>query len=323
MYGRAPGDDLVDPNEALDQLDDTNREILMSAYRAAMAGKRPQSCEIVTRLPDGAVSYRRIRIVPMLGADGEIRSLMGTEQDITAEKVHQQLRDEVAHMSRVEAMNVMAATIAHELAQPLTAASNYISAVRISLRQRPEMDQSMLSLLVKAGEQIRLTSKIMERARDMVANGTAGEHSALLAEIVDDAIALVKMVNRDKIVALIERLDPDLRRVAADKVQVQQVLLNLLRNACEAAATHSMPRVTVSSRRDASGMVLICVEDNGPGIPPEMGDIFSPFASSKSAGMGLGLSICRAIVDSYGGRIWCDADRKIGAAICFTLPSLD
>ncbi|MET0310345.1 MAG: ATP-binding protein [Sphingomonas sp.] len=323
MYGRDPGDDIVDPGEALDQLDETNREILMSAYRAAMRDKRPQSCEIVTHLPNGTVSYRRIRIVPVLGHDGEVRTLMGTEQDITSEKVHQQLRDEVAHMSRVEAINVMASTMAHELSQPLTAASNYVAAVRIAASQRADADPATIALLVKAGEQIGLTSKIMERARDMVANGTAGEHSALLAEIVEDAIALVKVVDRDGAAALVERLDPDIHRVAADKVQIQQVLLNLLRNGCEAAAGHDTPEVIVSSRREADGMVLICVEDNGPGIPPEIGDIFSPFASSKAHGLGLGLSICRAIVDSYGGHIWCEQGRTTGAAVCFTLPSLD
>jgi two-component system sensor kinase FixL len=322
MYGRDPGDDIVDPAEALAHLDDVNRAILLAAFRAAVDGKRPESCEVVAHMDDDTVSYRRIRIVPMFGPDGVVRTLMGTEQDITAEKVHQQLRDEVAHMSRVEAMNVMAATIAHELAQPLTAASNYVAAVRISARQRADADPAMIALLVKAGEQIGLTSKIMERARDMVANGTAGEHRAVLAEIVEDAIALVKIANRDYAAALSEQLDPEVRLVAADKVQIQQVLLNLLRNACEAATSHDTPRVTVSSRR-YGGMVLISVEDNGPGIPGELGDVFSPFASSKDGGLGLGLSICRAIVDSYGGRIWSEPGRATGAAVCFTLPSLD
>jgi C4-dicarboxylate-specific signal transduction histidine kinase len=323
MYGRAPGDDMVGPGEALAHLDEPNREILEAAFRVAIEGRRPESCEIVTHMPAGAISYRRIRIVPLFGPDGAVHTLMGTEQDITAEKVHQQLRDEVAHMSRVEAMNVMAATIAHELAQPLAAASNYVAAVRIAARERPDADPAMIALLVKAGEQIGLTSKIMERARDMVANGTAGEHSAVLAEIVDDAIALVKIANRDCAAALSEQLDPEVRLVAADKVQIQQVLLNLLRNACEAASTQEAPRVVVSSRREANGMVLICVEDNGPGISHTLGDVFSPFSSTKEGGLGLGLSICRAIVDSYGGRIWSEPGRAVGAAVCFTLPSLD
>ncbi|WP_213982622.1 ATP-binding protein [Sphingomonas sp. dw_22] len=323
MYGRDPSDDLVGPDEALAHLDEANREILLAAFNAAVDGKRPESCEVVARMPDGGISYRRVRIVPQLTPEGEVRTLLGTEQNVTSEKINQQLRDEVAHMSRVEAMNVMAATIAHELSQPLTAASNYVAAVRLAARQRADADPAMLALLAKASEQIGLTSKIMARARDMVANGTAGEHSALLSEIVEDAIALVKVVNGDNAATLIERLDPDVPRVAADKVQIQQVLLNLLRNACEAAAGRDAPQVVVSSRREANNMVRICVEDNGPGIAADLGDIFSPFASSKRAGLGLGLSICRAIVDSYGGRIWSEAGRPVGAAVCFTLPALD
>lgn len=323
MYGRDPGDDLVGPEEALAHLDAPNREILLAAFNAAVEGKCPEGCEVVAHMPDGAVSYRRVRIVPLLTPDGEVRTVVGIEQDIASEKLNQQLRDQIAHMSRVEAMSVMASTIAHELNQPLTAASNYVAAARIAMRQRADADPAMLALLVKAGEQIGLTAKIMARARDMVANGTAGEHSALLAEIVEDAVALVQVVNPDSPVTLVERLDPDAPRVAADKVQIQQVLLNLLRNACEAAAGREAPRVTVSSRREANGMVRICVEDNGPGIPAELGDIFSPFASSKRAGLGLGLSICRAIVDSYGGRIWSDTSGTAGAAVCFTLPALD
>jgi len=323
MYGRAPGDDLVGPGEALAHLDEANRAIVLAAFRDAIDGRRPESCEVVTRMAGGAISYRRIRIVPLFGPDGDVHTLMGTEQDITAEKVHQQLRDEVAHMARVEAVNVMASTIAHELSQPLTAASNYVAAVRLATRQRPDADPAILALLVKAGEQIGLTSKIMERARDMVANGTAGENRAPLAEIVADAIALVKVANRDCAAMLSEQLDPTAPMVAADKVQIQQVLLNLLRNACDAAATQDTPRVVVSSRHAENGMVLICVEDNGPGISGALGDIFSPFASSKEGGLGLGLSICRAIVESYGGRIWSEPGRLSGAAVCFTLPACE
>lgn len=319
MYGRGPGDNVVPAREAYAQHGPEARDRIRAAVVEVLRTRSPQRCEFEVRLPGGGIAYRRVMMAPVVGENGEVRSLRGTEQDITSEKIHEQLRDEVAHMSRVEAVNVMAATIAHELAQPLSAASNYAAAAALAAQSRAEDRHELPGLLDQAIRQIGVTGQIIARARDMMANGPSADGVALLAEVVEDAIALVRVANRECTAALSAKLDPRLGTVAADRIQVQQVLLNLLRNACQATADITDPRVVVTSRLDAGGMVLVCVEDNGRGITPGVGDIFSPFVTG-TRGLGVGLSICRAIVQSYGGRIWSERGRFGGAAMCFTLP---
>lgn len=314
MYDRAPADDMVDGRAALAMLSSPDRRRLLDAVRAAIGTRRPQSCEVTARTGRRHSSHRRIRIVPIVAADGAIGSLMGTDQDINAEKAHAALREEIAHGARVQAMNIMAATIAHEIAQPLTAASNYIAAARLGEGRQD-------ALLDKARAQISLAHGIMQRARDMAANRRAGG-AARIAEAVDDAVSLLRASLPDCSAEFSVDLDADAAWVAADKVQVQQVLLNLLRNAAQAIEGIANAQIAVTSTLQADGMVLLTVADNGPGIrTPE--NLFQPFASTRPAsGLGLGLSICRTIVESYGGRIYADSSTLRGARLCFTLPGL-
>ncbi|WP_404339767.1 ATP-binding protein [Sphingomonas sp. MMS12-HWE2-04] len=320
MYGRDLDDNVLSSSDAYALHGAETSDRLRAAVVAVLRTRLPQSCEFIVHLPGGGISYRRVVMAPVDGEAGEVRLLRGTEQDITREKLHEQLRDEVAHMARVEAVNVMAATIAHELAQPLSAASNYAAAAALAAQSSAQGEKDEVpGLLDQAIRQIGVTGQIIQRARDMMANSPALDGSAVLSEVVEDAIALVRVANRDCTASLTAQLDPRLSQVGADRIQVQQVLLNLLRNACQATATIADARVVVTSGLDGHGMVRLCVEDNGPGIAPGVGDIFSPFVTG-TRGLGVGLSICRAIVQSYGGRIWSERSRFGGAAMCFTLP---
>lgn len=314
MYDRAPDDDMVDGRAALAILPSSDRRRLLAAVRAAIVTRRPQSCDVTARTGRRHRSHRRIRIVPIEAANGAIGSLIGTDQDINAERAHAALREEIAHGARVQAMNIMAATIAHEIAQPLTAASNYVAAARLGEGRQED-------LLDKARAQIGLAHGIMQRARDMAANRSAGG-AARIAEAVDDALALLRASVPDCTASIGVDLDAAAAWVAADKVQVQQVLLNLLRNAAQAVDGRAGAQIRVASALQADGMVLLTVTDNGPGIrTPE--DLFQPFVSTRPAsGLGLGLSICRTIVESYGGRIYADGSLLRGARLCFTLPGL-
>ncbi|MHA6718778.1 sensor histidine kinase [Sphingomonas sp. RS6] len=316
MHGRDPADDLMPARAALRLVERGDRGRLLAAVRDAIVTRTPQSCDIQMCSGDRAVSHRRVRIVAT--GTGAALSLIGTEQDINAEKAHAALRDEVAHGARIEAMNLMAATIAHELAQPLTAASNYIAAARFAGTTNIEL---MRDLLGKARAQIGLTHRIVERARDMAAN-RRGESAAQVAEVVEEAVALLRIATPGCAVAFAFDLDPAAPWLAADKVQVQQVLLNLLRNAVQAVSGRLDGEVVVASRLQPDGMVQLSVSDNGPGLPADAPDIFSPFiSSSRAGGLGLGLSICRAIVESYGGQIQA-APTNEGARISFSLPLL-
>lgn len=323
MHGRAPDEDVLSAEEALAYHDGPGRKALLRALQTAIAAKQPQQCEVNATMGDGRVAQLRIRMSPVVDPDGSVRTVLGTEQDITTERRHEQLRAEVAHIARVEAVNVMAATIAHELSQPLTAARNYLSAAShlAEQTQLSLLDQERLAVLLgQANRQIGLAGKIMSRARDMVSDRGSSEMGSL-EDIVEEAIALSKVADPAAARARITvQLQPDTGHVAADKVQIQQVLLNLIRNAAQAVAGAEDPRIIVSSRREQAGMVLVTVADNGNGLPADVGDIFAPLGATARNGLGIGLSICRTIVDSYGGRIWSDASPLGGAAICFTLP---
>ncbi|PSJ43176.1 ATP-binding protein [Allosphingosinicella deserti] len=321
MYGRPPGDHQLTLDAVLAYVDESCRDGFSGALAATIRLAEAHQCEIlVWPIPDRP-SNRRLVFSPVLSDEGLVSAIIGTDQDVTDEKVHEQLREEVAHMARVDAINTMAATIAHELAQPLTAAANYLLGAKAYARRRAPGDEELIrDALDEVEEQIMLTRDIMRRARDMIARKPRGDDVAYLPDVVRDAISLVRMANGIERVDIVHRLGADACWIAADKIQLQQVLMNLLRNACEAAATARAPHVAVSSERLSDGTIKVCVEDNGPGVPADLLEIFAPLSSNKREGLGLGLSISRAIVHNFGGRIWIDQSRAEGALLCFTLP---
>lgn len=324
MYGRDPLDNVLTCEEVLAYFDPVSRQSYRTGLAETARTGEPRQCELLAVPDGGSPSTHRLIFSPVTDAEGRVCEIVGTDQDITAEKVHEQLRDEVAHIARVDAINTMAATIAHELAQPLTAAANYLLGAKAYARRKaPGDDSRVQAALDEVEEQIILTRDIIGRARDMVARGAAGGESACLPEVVRDAVSLMRMAGAREDVVILTRIADDAAWVAADRIQLQQVLMNLLRNACEAARHSPEPRVVVAGERIEGDQVKVCVEDNGPGMPEELEDVFSPFASTKSEGLGLGLSISRSIVHAYGGRIWIDRSHRQGAAICFTLPAAD
>ncbi|MGK6354477.1 ATP-binding protein [Sphingomonas sp. DT-207] len=330
MFGRDPADNVLSRDEALAYLDPTGRAELLAMIDAVCETREARECEVTVRESGcegigceggGRESCHRIRVMPLRAAGGPAPGLFATVQDITAEKRHERLRDEVAQIARVEAMNMVGATAVHELSQPLTAASNYVAAAHaLAVRQAPGDAVLVVGRLEEAGRHIGFTRNIVQRVRDMVSDRTDMVPGASVRDIVQDAIALVWLAAPGWKGEIAQRLGVVESRVAADQIQVQQVLLNLLRNACQAAAHTGAPQIVLSSALHCGESILFAVEDNGPGIAPELGDIFSPFASSKRDGLGLGLAVSRAIVQSYGGRMWVDHAHAPGARICFTLP---
>ena len=155
----------------------------------------------------------------------------------------------------------------------------------------------------------------------MVSNQPKTATSVSLARAIDDATALIAVPRLFPRLTLEKDIAPDARTVKVDRIQLQQVLMNLIRNAGDATAGRSTPEIVISSRRDETGNVLVCVADNGAGFSQAADDRFSPFASSKNMGLGLGLSISRTIVEAHGGRIWIEDGEREGARICFTLPA--
>jgi signal transduction histidine kinase len=320
MYGRDPGDPPLSEEQALAYFDADDRETLEHAIAEAIRTNAPQICEVVARADRGETSVRRISLMAV--GEGDCPKIIGTDQDVSDEKIHEQIRDEMAHLSRIEAMNMMAMTVAHELAQPLTAAANYVSGAKIyARRRRPEDFDALAEALVLVEQQIGLAGDIMRRAREMVARKPKGSRCAFLPDAVEDAITLVRIANDQAELDIVFECDDEAPFVAADKVQLQQVLMNLLRNAAEATAGQAQARIAVKARRIHDGSILVCVEDNGPGITDDLASIFAPFKTGKARGLGLGLSISRTIIQSFRGRMWVNRSPEGGAAISFTLPA--
>ncbi len=248
---------------------------------------------------------------------GFVRDL--TERQQTRARL-QELQDELLHVSRLRSMGEMAAAIAHELNQPLTASANYVAAaMRLIDGPQPDLAHIRQALALASAQTMR-SGEIIRRLRAFVERGETARRPERLDTLVEEASALALVGLGDRGVTVKFARDPDLPPVIADRVQVQQVLLNLLRNAVEAMDASPVRELTLGTARWDS-MVAVSVADTGSGIPAAIAaQLFQPFVSTKSAGMGIGLSVCRAIVEAHGGRLWVEPNPGGGSVFRFTLP---
>jgi len=232
----------------------------------------------------------------------------------------EQLQSELIHVSRLNTMGQTASILAHEMKQPLTATGNYLRGAR-RLLEAPEAPApgKIVEILGKAGAQVERATQIVGRLRSLVDKGETERASEDVRATVEEAISLTGPDRGE--VSLRRQIEPDLPPALIDKVQIQQVLINLMRNAGEAMQGNPRREITVSARH-AESMIEIAVADTGPGLAPQVAErLFQPFVSTKRDGMGVGLSICRTIVESHGGRIWTDTAPEGGAVFRFTLPA--
>ena len=249
---------------------------------------------------------------------GFIRDL--TERQQTELRLHD-LQSQLAHVSRITAMGTLATSIAHELNQPLTAIANYVETAKDLLDEpTPETLEIIREALGECAVQSVRAGQIVRRLRDFVARGETETRIESLARLVNEALALALVGARERGIEVEVKLDAKYDSVLVDRIQVQQVLLNLVRNAIEAMAESPTKRLRIGCRGGPEGQITVIVEDSGPGLPEEIGEnLFQPFLSTKPAGMGLGLSICHTIVHGHGGRIWAAPSRWGGTAFHFTL----
>ena len=250
---------------------------------------------------------------------GFIRDLTERRQ---AEERLEEIQSELIHVSRISAMGTMASTLAHELNQPITAVANYVEAVR-DLLARPDPDDLPMirEALDDAAREAMRAGHIVRRLRDFVARGETDKTVERLPVLVNEAAVLGLIGAQEKGVKPRFDLDPYASPVLVDRVQIQQVLINLIRNAIEAMAQSPVRELTVRTRPEGRDMVRVTVEDTGPGVDGAVAQqLFTAFVTTKTEGMGLGLSICRTIVEANGGKIWVETGEGGGAAFHFTLP---
>lgn len=252
---------------------------------------------------------------------GFIRDL--TERQQTELRLHD-LQSQLAHVSRVTAMGTLATSIAHELNQPLTAIANYVETSR-DLLVAPDAEtlEIVREALQECADQSVRAGQIVRRLRDFISRGESEHRIESLARVVNEASALALVDSGARTTEVELRLDPKADKVLIDRIQIQQVLLNLIRNAIEAMTDSRTQRLRISSRLDGEE-VRVTIEDSGPGLAPEVAaQLFQPFISTKSLGMGLGLSICHTIVNGHGGRIWANSSALGGTSFHFTMIHAD
>ncbi len=235
-------------------------------------------------------------------------------------------RHELAHASRVSAMGELAGSLAHELNQPLTAIlSNVQAAQRFMASGSPESMAEVRDILADVVEETDRASEVIRRMRALVRKGELEVAPTGIEHLVRDVAILVHSDAIVRGVRLTMEVEPELPPVVGDRVQLQQVALNLLLNAFD-AVRDLPPRerlVTVQVGRDGAACVRVSVRDNGAGLTGEkLERIFKPFFTTKREGLGLGLSISRSIVEAHGGRLWAERNRGQGATFHFTLPAV-
>jgi two-component system sensor kinase FixL len=250
---------------------------------------------------------------------GFIRDL--TERQQTEARL-QELQAELVHISRLTAMGEMASALAHELNQPLSAIANYLKGVRRLINGSTEPHAATIQGAVdKAADQALRAGHIIRRLRDFVSRGESERRIESITKLMEEASALAFVGAKDQGIRVRARYDPSVDLVLADKVQIQQVLLNLMRNAIEAMAATDRRDLLLATAAGDDDMATIDVADSGAGIDPEIASqLFQPFVTSKRHGMGVGLSISRTIIEAHGGRIWTEPNPGGGTIFRFTLP---
>ena len=259
---------------------------------------------------------------------GNQRFFTGFIRDLTesqkSEARLQELQAELVHVSRLTAMGEMASALAHELNQPLSAIANYMKGSRRLLEESSDERATILrEAMDKAAEQAMRAGQVIRRLRDFVARGESERRVEDVKKLVEEASALALVGAKDRGVRVRFEFDPQTDSVLADKVQIQQVLLNLMRNAMEAMEDCERRELVISTSLAPDNMVEIDVTDTGSGIAPEISaQLFQPFITTKRHGMGVGLSISRTIVEAHGGLITAKPNPGGGTVFGFTLPAV-
>jgi PAS domain S-box-containing protein len=326
LFGFAP-DATVTFENVIQRIHPDDREGVERAVRGALENQGDYAGEYRVVLPDATQRWvtARGRVYP--DAKGKPARMLGATIDITARKQAelevQQQRGELAHLSRVTMLGELSGSLAHELNQPLTAIlSNAQAAQRFLAHDNADLNE-VRDILADIVAEDKRAGEIIRRLRLLLKKGEVQHQPFDLNEVVLEVLKLIRSDLVNQGVAVHAELAPALPAVNADRVQFQQVLLNLMMNACDAMAGGLAADRKLIIRTGLAGGegIRVSVADRGVGLPPDMLEkVFEPFFTTKAHGLGLGLSVCRTIITAHGGKLWAANNPERGATFFFTLP---
>jgi PAS domain S-box-containing protein len=291
-------------------------------WRASVASGAPFENEVrYRRAADGQYRWFLTRAVPLRDARGKIVKWYGVSTDIEDRKRAEQLQADLAHINRVTTMGELTASLAHEIKQPIGATiMNAEICLQWLARDQPDLHEirDAASSIVKDGKRV---GDVIDRIRSLYKKAPPQRQLVDVNEIIREIVVLLRGEANRYAVSMLTDLAVDLPKVTADRVQLQQLFMNLMLNGIE-AMKESGGVLMVKSQLGHDGGLLISVSDTGVGLPAEKADqIFNAFFTTKSQGSGMGLAISRSIVESHGGRLWATANSGRGATFHFTLPT--
>jgi PAS domain S-box-containing protein len=327
IYGFDPKDGMPCWEQRLQRVHPEDRARFQLTIDRAVAEKSDYDVEFRILPPHAPGRYIHSVGHPILGSSGELVQFVGVSMDVTeskrAEQEHERLRQELAnlaHLNRVSTIGELTASLAHEIKQPIGAAvTNADACVRLLDRDQSDVPEAREAALEMAKD-ARRAAEIIDRVRSLYQKGSSQLETIEVNEVIGGMVVMLQKEADRRSVRVRTDLAGELPKVMADRVQLQQVLMNLMINGIEAMLGTS-GELTIKSKLADDGQLLISVTDTGVGLPTENADqVFNPFFTTKSQGTGLGLAITRSIVESHGGRIWATGNSGRGATFSFTLP---
>jgi PAS domain S-box-containing protein len=330
IWGFDPAQGVPSREAVFQRIHPDDRDRLNAEVQRAVSERRDYSAAYRIVLPDGTIKHIETIGRPAFSASGELVEIVTTQIDVTerkrAREEHKrllQLEADFAHMNRVSMLGELAASLSHEIMQPIASARNNARAAQKFLEMEPpdlgEVREAVASFVSDTDR----TGKIIARIREQINKAPPRKERFDLNAAIDEVIILARSATNRHGILVEMRLADGLSLVAGDRVQLQQVLLNLILNAVEAMGSveAGARELLISTEQDRTG-VLVAVRDSGPGIDPtHLKRVFEAFYTTKPGGTGMGLSICRSIIKAHGGRLWATGCEPRGALFQFTIPA--
>ena len=333
--GRSPGDGDISPATSLLFANHQYRILFGASARGhelLLTGRQAADDWIEQEVHVATVDrWFEVRTRQIRWVDGQPVQLV-VAMDITRERqvrtLQEQQEEQLQQTSRLVTMGEMASSIAHELNQPLAAISNYTNGLASRLRriadQEPLRPELIIETLEKTAKQAQRAAAVIRRIREFVKRSAPERRHTTVDEVLADAVGLAEIAAKRQQVTIVTRLANDLPELNVDPILIEQVLLNLLKNAIDAMRDVDRRDPIVLSVLRRGDQIEFAVADQGPGLSTEMQTrLFEPFYTTKSEGMGMGLNICRSIIESHAGRLWVEPNQPHGCVFRFVLPTLE